>query len=267
MFSGRQLRVIHNNTLIAGARAESLAINRQFVDITDKNPTGVRELLERVTGSSVDISVSGVLKNRFLLDHASNLNTTEHLELDIRIASLGTFSGRWAVSSFSTDGSDGSEPISFSTSFQSSGDVTFEAGEEGTSNPSAETREGLYIQDIRARDPSGTQVTQSLFFVIDFSLPIVGFSVDDFIFDVRDGNGNRLTNISCGKSLANNPSISANVNLTGGATFASADVRSVKLEFPEMPIIIRSRDATGALPLTDTGARFPPVRLLNGIIQ
>ena len=125
MFAGRQLRIRQGSTVLAGARAEALSITRDFVDITEKDATGIRTLLAQPVGFAVDVLVEGVLRNSVLLDHARNPLTQSFLELSIDIATLGTFAGFWAMSDFETSGAEGAEPIAFRASFQSSGTVSF----------------------------------------------------------------------------------------------------------------------------------------------
>ena len=85
--SGRKLRISKGATPIAGARAHTLTINNEPVDITDKDDLGWRTMLNDVGVRSVDAEVTGVL-----------------LDSTILTVAMGTASGLLAAYTVAVDG-------------------------------------------------------------------------------------------------------------------------------------------------------------------
>mgnify|MGYP003679034973 CR=1 FL=1 len=96
--AGRNLRIKYDPTggtatdaaVIAGARTESLTINNTGIDITDKDDSGVRTMLN-------DVGTKGMSRK---------------------------YSGLWFIESFEASGAEGDEPVTFSTSLISAGAIT-----------------------------------------------------------------------------------------------------------------------------------------------
>ena len=59
--SGRSVRISRNGSNIVGARADSVTINNEPLDITDKDNSGWRTMLTDVGLRSVSCEVEGVL--------------------------------------------------------------------------------------------------------------------------------------------------------------------------------------------------------------
>ncbi len=115
-------------TVIGGMRSDSLTINNETVDVTDKDGSGFRELLEGAGITSMSLKGSGVVSdNTVFTDHvmaASMANT--HLVLKIESALGDVWTGAFAVPSVERTGEyNGAEQ--FSASFESAGTIIYTA--------------------------------------------------------------------------------------------------------------------------------------------
>ncbi len=125
--AGRKLRIKYSDdggttyTAIAGARSDNFTINREGIDITDKDDSGVRAMLADTGTFSIDASVDGVLKDDTLLALAADPTQTSLYDFEIDVDGIGTFTGSWFLSNFSSTGAEGSEPVTFTANIQSSG--------------------------------------------------------------------------------------------------------------------------------------------------
>lgn len=128
--AGRKLRIKYDPgtgaVVIAGAVTSSFTIAIETIDITDKDDNGIRTLLDDIGSKSISISCSGNIKDKILLELATNAgeNTTLH-DFEILVGGLGTFSGSWALSNFESAGDQGSSAMTFSTSIDSSGPIAW----------------------------------------------------------------------------------------------------------------------------------------------
>lgn len=128
--AGRKLRIKYDPgtgaVVIAGARTDSLTINNEMIDITDKDDAGVRTLLDDVGLKSISLSVEGVLVDDILQGLARGATEGAMLhDFEIDVAAIGTYSGSFAITSFEASGADGAEAMTFTASLESSGAVTF----------------------------------------------------------------------------------------------------------------------------------------------
>lgn len=128
-FAGRDFRIKYDSgggaAVIAGARADSVTINKGAIDITDKDDAGIRTLLNDYGTWSMDIQCSGVLVGTQLLVLAESDETTQLVDIEVDFGTLGTFSGSFFITSFESSGEDGENPATFSCSLISSGAVTW----------------------------------------------------------------------------------------------------------------------------------------------
>ena len=129
--AGRKVRIyvgttVALGTLVAGARTESVTINNEPIDITDKDDDGIRTLLDDVSVRSVEMSVEGLLDGSTLI--AKSLGTTTSMIDDyiMDIDGVGTVAGKFHLSSFEVGGPH-EDAATFSASFASSGAITFTA--------------------------------------------------------------------------------------------------------------------------------------------
>ena len=127
--AGRALRIKYDSgagaVVIAGARTDNFTINREGIDITDKDDDGVRALLAETGTFSIDASVEGVLKDDTLLALAADPTQTALYDFEIDVGGLGTFSGSWYLANFDATGAEGTDPTTFTANIQSSGDITY----------------------------------------------------------------------------------------------------------------------------------------------
>ncbi len=125
--SGRKVRVKRGSTAIAGARSDSITINNEPIDITDKDDAGWRTMLADVGVRSIDCEVEGILTDSTFLalavGTASSLLEAYTLEVD----GIGDFSGNFFLASFAVTGEQ-ADATTFTASIQSSGTITFTPG-------------------------------------------------------------------------------------------------------------------------------------------
>ena len=128
--AGRKVKIYQGTgggaTLVAGARSDSITINNEPIDVTDKGDDGWRTLLDDASVRSVEMSVSGMLSGDSLI--GASLGPTNDLfgAYEIRIEGIGTAAGNFFFSSMEiTANHDGA--TEFSASIQSSGVITWTA--------------------------------------------------------------------------------------------------------------------------------------------
>ena len=124
--AGRKVRVQVGTTDVAGAQTDELTINREHIDITDKDDEGVRTLLDEIGVISMSMTCSGILKDDTLADWASDKGDVLKA-MTFVIAGIGTYAGQFGISAFTPGGNDGAEAATFSATFESAGAITFTA--------------------------------------------------------------------------------------------------------------------------------------------
>lgn len=122
--TGRNLRIRRGTTPIAGARTDSITINNEPLDITDKDNAGWRTFLADAGVRSIDCEVEGVLEDSTLI--AISVGTAANLleSYTIAITGLGTFTGNFYLNNLQLSG-EMADVVTFTASIQSSGQVTF----------------------------------------------------------------------------------------------------------------------------------------------
>lgn len=127
--SGQDFRIKYDSgggaVVIAGARADSVTINKGAIDITDKDDAGIRTLLNDYGTWGMDIQCSGVLVGTQLLVLAESDETSQLNNFEIDFGTLGTFSGSFFMTGFESGGENGENPATFSCTLISSGAVTW----------------------------------------------------------------------------------------------------------------------------------------------
>ncbi len=130
--SGRDMRIKYDAdgpganaaVVIAGARTDTLTINNEMIDITDKDDSGVRTLLDDVGVKSMSASCTGVLKDNTLITLADSAAGSSSLHyFEIAIGTFRTYAAYFFISSFEVTG-ETAEGITFTMSLESSGAVT-----------------------------------------------------------------------------------------------------------------------------------------------
>jgi predicted secreted protein len=124
--AGRKVRVQIATTDVAGAQTDELVVNREHIDITDKDDAGVRKLLDEIGVISLSLTCSGILKSNALADWSSD--PTDVLKtMTFVVTGIGTYSGQFGIASFTAGGNEGAEAATFQATFESAGAITFTA--------------------------------------------------------------------------------------------------------------------------------------------
>lgn len=125
--SGRKLRIKRGSTAIAGARSDSITINNEPIDITDKDDAGWRTMLADVGVRSIDCEVEGILTDSTFLALAVGTASALLEAYTLEIDSIGDFTGNFFLASFAVTGEQ-ADATTFTASIQSSGTITFTPG-------------------------------------------------------------------------------------------------------------------------------------------
>lgn len=92
--SGRAVRISRNGVNVVGARTDSLTLNNEPLDITDKDDSGWRTMLADAGARTISCEIEGVLKDSTLLaDTVGNPATTLLRECVVTISGIGTITG------------------------------------------------------------------------------------------------------------------------------------------------------------------------------
>jgi predicted secreted protein len=122
--SGRKLRIKRGSTAIAGARSDSITINNEPIDITDKDDAGWRTMLADVGVRSIDCEVEGILTDSTFLALAVGTASSLLEAYTIEVDGIGDFTGNFFLASFAVTGEQ-ADATTFTASIQSSGTITF----------------------------------------------------------------------------------------------------------------------------------------------
>lgn len=134
-FKGRELRIkvrVSTGpdvfTVIGGIRTESMTINSETVDVTDKDGNGWRELLEGAGITSMSLKGSGVVSdNAVFTDHImAAVMANTHVVLKIESGLGDVWQGTFAVPSAERAGEYNKEET-FSITLESAGTITYTA--------------------------------------------------------------------------------------------------------------------------------------------
>lgn len=121
--SGRYLRISRNGTTVVGARTDSVTINNEPIDITDKDDSGWRTLMADTGMRTVSCTVEGVLKDATLINAAVAGGTLLIDDGTVVITGIATFSGDWHLQGLEI-GAELEEAITFSATLENAGTVT-----------------------------------------------------------------------------------------------------------------------------------------------
>ena len=124
--AGRRVRVQLGTTDVAGAISDTLTINREPIDSTDKDDDGIRQYIAELGTFSMSMSCSGHLDGTLLLVAANSPTVGTHA-MTFVVTGLGTYAGNFAITSFEVSGEEGADTARFSASFESGGVITFTA--------------------------------------------------------------------------------------------------------------------------------------------
>lgn len=133
--SGRSVRISRNGSNIVGARTDSVTINNEPLDITDKDDAGWRTMLNDVGVRSVSCEVEGVLKDSILLADGVGTATTALLkECVVTITGIGTLTGDFFLNSIQI-GAEQADVVTFTATLESGENMTATIGPYNTVLP------------------------------------------------------------------------------------------------------------------------------------
>lgn len=134
-YKGRELRIkVRTSTgpdvfaVVGGIRTESMTINSETVDVTDKDGNGWRELLEGAGITSMSLKGSGVVSdNAIFTDKIMVAKMADtHLYLKIESGLGDVWVGNFAIPSVERSGEYNKEE-NFSITLESAGTITYTA--------------------------------------------------------------------------------------------------------------------------------------------
>jgi len=128
-FNGRAMVIDFAATTLVGVRTRGFSISNDYVDVTTDDDIGWRALLDSPGLRAVECTVSGITSSEVLLAAimASSMDGTAlSIELPTALATNGTMTGDFLVSSFEQNG-DHDGAVEFSATFMSNGVVTYAA--------------------------------------------------------------------------------------------------------------------------------------------
>jgi len=133
--SGRSVRISRNGSNIVGARADSVTINNEPLDITDKDDSGWRTMLTDVGLRSVSCEIEGVLKDTVLLSESVGTATTALLqEYVVTISGIGTLTGDFILQGLQI-GAEQADVTTFTATLESGENMTATIGPYNTVLP------------------------------------------------------------------------------------------------------------------------------------
>jgi TP901-1 family phage major tail protein len=128
-FNGRAFTFDWDSTTLAGVRSRSLSISNEYVDVTTDDDLSWRTLLSDPGLRSMEVTISGVVTDEAVLADimaAEIAAATLEATLPTALSTAGTLSGSWLISSHEMSG-DHDGAVEFSTTFMSTGEITYTA--------------------------------------------------------------------------------------------------------------------------------------------
>lgn len=125
--SGRSLRISRGGVTIIGARTDSITINNEPIDVTDKDDAGWRTLLADAGTRSVSATVEGVLKDDALIAAATGSATLLLAESVVTISGIGSVTGDFTLTSLQIGAEQGGA-VTFTANLESGEAVTVTLG-------------------------------------------------------------------------------------------------------------------------------------------
>lgn len=133
--SGRSVRISRNGSNIVGARTDSVTINNEPLDITDKDDSGWRTMLADAGVRTVSCEIEGVLKDDVLLaDSVGNATTALLKECVVTISGIGTLTGDFFLNSIQI-GAEQADVVTFTATLESGESMTATIGPYNTVLP------------------------------------------------------------------------------------------------------------------------------------
>lgn len=127
--AGRAIRIAYDSGSgavdIVGSTQDNFEITKEGIMITDKDDAGVQTMLDDAVGTwAMSGGVEGIIKDTTILALAND-DAQMTYDMEIAVAGLGTYSGKFAITNFSVTGAEGAEPATFSFQIASSGAIAF----------------------------------------------------------------------------------------------------------------------------------------------
>lgn len=133
--SGRSVRISRNGSNIVGARTDSVTINNEPLDITDKDDSGWRTMLADAGVRTVSCEIEGVLKDDVLLaDSVGTASTALLKECVVTISGIGTLTGDFFLNSIQI-GAEQADVVTFTATLESGESMTATIGPYNTVLP------------------------------------------------------------------------------------------------------------------------------------
>lgn len=133
--SGRSVRISRAGSNIVGARADSVTINNEPLDITDKDDSGWRTMLADAGVRTVSCEIEGVLKDAVLMtDSVGNANTALLKECVVTISGIGTLTGDFMLQGLQI-GAEQADVVTFTATLESGENMTATIGPYNTALP------------------------------------------------------------------------------------------------------------------------------------
>jgi predicted secreted protein len=133
--SGRSVRISRSGSNIVGARTDSVTLNNEPLDITDKDDSGWRTLLADSGLRSLSCEIEGVLKDDVLLADSVDDPTTALLnECIVTISGLATFTGDFMLQSIQL-GAEQADVVTFTATLESGETISATIGPYNTVAP------------------------------------------------------------------------------------------------------------------------------------
>jgi TP901-1 family phage major tail protein len=111
---------------VAGMRSETISINNEPIDISDKGSLGVRQLMADVSMRTVDISGEGLFDGQSQLSAAVGDATALSATYTLLVTGVGSFAGLFHLSSVEL-GAPHEDAATFTMTLASAGAITFTA--------------------------------------------------------------------------------------------------------------------------------------------
>jgi len=126
--AGRKVKIKEGTggsaVLVAGARSDSITINNEPIDVTDKGDDGWRTLLDDASVRSVEMTVSGLVSGDSLIAKALGPTNSLFGEYEIEIQGIGTAAGQFFFSSIDIQAPH-DDAAEFTATIMSSGEITW----------------------------------------------------------------------------------------------------------------------------------------------
>lgn len=133
--SGRSVRISRSGVNIVGARTDSVTVNNEPLDITDKDDAGWRTMLADAGVRTVSCEIEGVLKDTTLLgDAVGTASTALFKECVVTISGLGTLTGDFFLNSVQI-GAEQADVVTFTATLESGESMTATIGPYNTVLP------------------------------------------------------------------------------------------------------------------------------------